>query len=247
MRTCLAIRHVAFEDLGTFAAVLDRSGFSVRNLEAGFDDIAAIDPLAADLLVVLGGPIGATEDDLYPFLADEVRLLAARLAAGRPVIGICLGAQLMARALGARVFRNPAGPEIGWADLALTEAGRASPLAALSGVPVLHWHGDTFDLPDGAVLLASTAITPNQAFSWGKTALALQFHPEVGGRGLERWLIGHAGELARTEGVGAVALRQANLACAPRLEAVAPSLFDGWLGAISPAPVAAVQRQGSVV
>jgi len=233
METCLAIRHVAFEDLGLLQPVLDERGVTIRTLEAGSDDIAGLDPLAADLVVVLGGPIGATEDQLYPFLADEARLLAARLAAGRPVIGICLGAQLMARALGARVFANPNGPEVGWSPLALTEAGHSSPLAALDSVPVLHWHGDTFDLPDGAKLMASTAITPNQAFTWGAAALALQFHPEVSALGLERWLIGHAGELARGAGGGVVALRQANWAHAPGLAKGARALFRNWLDGIA--------------
>ena len=233
MRTCIAIRHVAFEDLGSWAAVLGAEGFSIAVVEAGWDDIAAIDPLAPDLVVVLGGPISAGDDHLYPFLADEARLLERRLAAGRPVLGICLGAQLMARALGQRVFTNPAGPEIGWAPLDLTEAGRASALAALEGRPVLHWHGDTFDLPDGATLLASTAVTPHQAFRWGEAALALQFHPEVSRRGLERWLIGHAGELARCPGFGAADLRRANRDHAPALEAVAPGLLRAWLGTIT--------------
>ena len=231
MKTCVAIRHVAFEDLGTLGAVLDEMGVAVEMIEAGADDIAALDPLTPDLVVVLGGPIGATEDDLYPFLADEARMLAARLAAGRPVIGFCLGAQLMARALGAGVVANPNGQEVGWSELTLTEAGRASLLAGLAGILVLHWHGDTFDLPDGAALLASTAITRNQAFSWGPAALALQFHPEVGARGLERWLIGHAGELARGAGGGVVALRRANRAHAPKLEAAARTLFRQWLDA----------------
>lgn len=247
MTTCLAIRHVAFEDLGTLGTVLDERGVAVRMIEAGADDIAALDPLAPDLVVVLGGPIGATEDYLYPFLADEARLLTARLAAGRPVLGFCLGAQLMARALGARVVANPAGKEIGWSELTLTEAGRASALAGLAGLPVLHWHGDTFELPDGATLLASTAITPNQAFSWGPAALALQFHPEVGARGLERWLIGHAGELASGGGGGAVALRQANWLHAPGLGAAAGILFRIWLDANLPPAEAAVQRRRSVV
>ena len=233
METCLAIRHVAFEDIGSLGMVLEERGVAVRYIEAGADNIAALDPLAPDLVVVLGGPIGATEDQLYPFLADETRLLAARLAAGRPVIGICLGAQLMARALGARVFANPNGPEVGWSPLALTGAGHSSPLAALDSVPVLHWHGDTFDLPDGATLMASTAIAAHQAFTWGSSALALQFHPEVTALGLERWLIGHAGELARGAGGGVVALRQANWTHAPGLAKGARALFRNWLDGIA--------------
>src|SRR6201999_289627 len=106
-----------------------------------------VDPVESDLLVVLGGPIGAYEEDRYPFLTAELTLIGARLKAGRPTLGICLGAQLMARALGADV-RPGAGKEIGWAPLVLSEAGRAGPLRHLGNEPVLHWHGDIFHLPE---------------------------------------------------------------------------------------------------
>ena len=165
---------------------------------------------AADLLVVLGGPIGAYEEELYPFLADELRVIERRLAAGRPVLGICLGSQLMARALGARVYPGT-GKEIGWAPLQLTAAGRDSCLAPLGGgAPVLHWHGDTFDLPKGASLLASTPRYKNQAFAWQRHGLALQCHIEATAAGLERWYIGHACEIG--DDARPIACR----CCAPR-------------------------------
>jgi GMP synthase (glutamine-hydrolysing) len=129
---------------------------ALRHVEAGYDDLAALNPLTNDQWVVLGGPIGVYEQDAYPFLRDELRLLQARLAAGRPTLGICLGCQLIAQALGGWVYPGSS-KEIGW-KLSMLEAGRTSPLAAFAdGTPVLHWHGDTFDLPDvrqGAVALA---------------------------------------------------------------------------------------------
>lgn len=199
-KTLLAIRHVAFEDLDGFEQPLTEAGYAIRYADIGMHAIADFgDP---DLLAVLGGPIGAYEDDLYPWLKDEIAYIAARLRAQKPTLGICLGAQLMARALGARVYPGPA-KEIGWKPLARADGL----LAPLSGHPVLHWHGDTFDLPQGAVHLASTDICRNQAFSLGRHGLAFQFHPEASGQGFERWLIGHACEIAATPDVTVAGLR----------------------------------------
>ena len=159
------------------------------------------------MLVLLGGPVGAYDDDNYPFLEVEKALVRARVAKQRPLLGICLGAQVIAAALGAHVY--PARTkEIGWSRVQLTPAGADSPLQALTE-PVLHWHGDTFDLPDGAVHLASTPDCPNQAFALGSHTLGLQFHAEVSGDAQAAWLVGHAHEIAHTPGVTAAGLREA--------------------------------------
>jgi GMP synthase (glutamine-hydrolysing) len=222
------IRHVHFEDLGAFAEVLERRGYDIVYCDAGVDACPAPAADQADLLVVLGGPIGAYEDDLYPFLNDELALIQHRLAQRRPVLGVCLGAQLMARALGARVYPGPA-KEIGWSVLTLTDAGLHHGLQPLEGVAVLHWHGDTFDLPAGAVRLASTPICANQAFALGDHALAFQFHPEATSDGFERWLIGHACEIAAAPGVNVPDLRAQTLALAKVSAARGQACLDLWL------------------
>lgn len=191
-KLAVAVRHAAFEDLGTFQSTLTASGYSTQYLDAGCDHL---NPASnADLLIVLGGPISANDEAYYPYLRHEIELIEQRLSAGLPILGICLGAQLIARAMGSRVYAGPA-KEIGFAAIELTKAGLSSPISELAGGSVLHWHGETFDLPNGATLLASTAICENQAFSVGTQAMACQFHPEVCDGRFERWLIGHHSEL----------------------------------------------------
>jgi GMP synthase (glutamine-hydrolysing) len=199
---CVVVRHVSFEDLGIWEDELFAQGYEVEYLEAGVDDLS---PLAdAPLAVVLGGPIGVGDAALYPTVGYEIGLLRERLAAELPTIGVCLGAQFIAAALGARVSSGT--PEIGWGTVDVTDAGRASALRHLEGAPVLHWHGDACELPQGATLLASTTATAVQAFSHGNT-LALQFHAEADPERIEQWLIGHTGEL-RSHGIDIAALRE---------------------------------------
>ena len=234
-KTAIAIRHVYFEDLGAFDDVLRHCGYAVRYCDLGIDDIGGVDPLATDLIVVLGGPIGVSDEPAYPFLRDELRLLERRLAAARPTLGICLGAQLMARALGARVYPAPE-KEIGWGEVQLAAAGRNGPLRHFVGAPVLHWHGDTFDLPEGTELLASTKICPNQAFSFGRHVLACQFHPEISGRGFERWLIGHAVEIAAAPATSPAALRRDTEHFAPQAARRGEACLSEWLAALYNGP-----------
>jgi GMP synthase (glutamine-hydrolysing) len=231
MPETIALRHVPFEDLGLLAPLLAQRGHAVRYVDVPVASLVDVDPLAADLLVVLGGPIGVYQSDLYPFLDREVELIAARLAARKPTLGICLGSQLMAKALGARVYSSGL-KEIGWAPVALTADGRRSALRHLEPTAVLHWHGDTFDLPEGAVRLASTELCKNQAFSWGDHALALQFHGEAVGTALEAWFVGHTAEIAATNGISVPQLRADTARWSDAMQRAGTACFDEWLSAV---------------
>jgi GMP synthase (glutamine-hydrolysing) len=231
LQTCLAVRHVAFEDLGLLAPLVSARGYEVRYCDAGIDPFDAGALLAADLLIVLGGPIGVYERDTYPFIADEIAGVAARIDANKPILGICLGAQMMAAALGARVAPGPV-KEIGYAPLTLSAAGKDSVLAPLAGSPVLHWHGDNCDLPAGCTCLASTAHCPVQAFVRNPTQLALQFHLETEPERLEAWLVGHTVELGGA-GIDPRTLRQQARALGPELRERGRAVLAAWLDSLS--------------
>ena len=224
---CAVIRHVAFEDLGIFEPQLRQAGFAIEYYQAGVDDMGDGVWRDAALVAVMGGPISVYETDRYPWLTEEIAGIRRRLERKAPILGVCLGAQLMAAALGARVYPGKA-KEIGWGGVELTAAGKASPLAALEGAPVLHWHGDTFDIPKGGALLAATAITPHQAFSIGAKALALQFHCEADGARIEPWLIGHTAELGAA-GISIPDLRMKSARNAEKAAAAGRSVIGEWL------------------
>lgn len=229
MKSLLAIRHVPFEGLGSLEMPLAEAGYAIRYVDAPTADISQVAKGEWDLLVVLGGPIGVNDQGDYPFLGEELRLIEARLKNQAPTLGICLGSQLIAHALGARVHKSRE-TEIGWHALTLTDAGRESALQHFTQ-PVFHWHGDTFELPDGVHLLASTNSCAHQAFSLGRSLLALQFHPEVTARGLEQWYVGHSGEL-RARGTPLAALREAAARFAPGLAHASAGFLKDWLAAL---------------
>jgi GMP synthase (glutamine-hydrolysing) len=226
-QSCLVIRHVAFEDLGVLGMLLPELGFAIRYFEAGVQPFPVEEMQNCDLLVVLGAPIGVYEVEAYPWLVNETGAIGDRLRAKKPTLGVCLGAQLMAASLGARVGRGPA-KEIGYAPLNLTPPGLNSVLAPLADQPVLHWHGDNFDLPPGAVRLAFTAACPNQAFALGAYALGLQFHVEVPPECIERWLIGHAVELSAAK-IRPASLRRQAAQFGAATAALGADVVTSWL------------------
>ena len=225
--SALAVRHVAFEDAGLLEDLLSERGYKLEYCDAGVDPIDAARLLAPDILIVLGGPIGVYETREYPFLEKEIESLRVRSAAEKPTLGVCLGAQMIAAALGARVAPGPT-KEIGYALLDLTDAGRGSGLASLEGVPVLHWHGDNLDLPEGCTRLASTRACPTQAFARGSRMLGLQFHIETRARSFEKWLIGHAVELSRA-GLDPCALRAQAANDGAAMETAGAIALSAWL------------------
>lgn len=232
MKTALALRHVAFEDLGQLAPLLKKNGYEITYFDVGVDSFANVSPLDADLVIVLGGPIAVYDTAEYPYLRAEIAWLRARLLEDLPTLGICLGAQLMAAALHARVYPGTSGKEIGWSPLrAGRDAGGLPWFSQLVGqeTRVLHWHGDTFDLPQGARHLASSEMYPNQAFAWGENCLALQFHPEFDVRMVERWLIGHAHEIAHTRNISLAGLRADAEQYGRSFEAASQHFWQGWL------------------
>ena len=231
-RRALAIRHVHFEDCGTLTEVLRERGFEIRYVEPWREDLRALDAATPELVIGLGGPVSVYEADRYPWITDELHFLERRVASRRPALGICLGAQMLARVLGARVFGGP--KELGWIPLQLTAAGQTSVIAPLAGAStsMLHWHGDTFDLPAGATLLASTELVAHQAYSWERFVLAFQCHPEVRHEDIESWLVGHACEISATSGVSVERLRNDTQRLGPTLAERAKQVFTGWLASV---------------
>jgi GMP synthase (glutamine-hydrolysing) len=227
-KTVVAIRHVGFENVGTLQPVLEQRGYTLRYCDVGVDSLITLRNAQIGLLVVLGAPFGAYDDALYPFLTDEMALITERLQQGLPTLGICLGAQLMARALGAQVAPMPA-KEIGFAPLTLTAAGSQSVLQYLpAGLPVLHWHGDQFEIPAGLDSLAQTPNCPNQAFSIGSHTLALQFHLEADTRRIEQWLVGHSVELLNA-GIDLTHLRSQAQQYGAALGRASEAVIGAWL------------------
>jgi GMP synthase (glutamine-hydrolysing) len=232
MKIAAAIRHVHFEDLGAFEPVLAERGYTIRYYEAGIHDLTSASLITHDLLVILGAPIGVYEEDKYPFVSDEIRLLEERLVRNLPTLGICLGAQLIARSLGCRVYPGPA-KEMGWAPVTLTKAGGEGVTQHLRDTAVLHWHGDTFDLPAESELLASTPVCRNQAFTRGRNVIAFQFHPEVWRLNFERWLVGHAVEIASVAGVSVNSLRADTQRFAAQSEVHGQRCLSEWLNQLA--------------
>lgn len=179
MKQILVIQHVPFEGPAMIGQWAEEKGWQLQSVFPETEDLSRFGEPAADLVVLTGGPMNVDETERYPWLADEAGWLRRQIESGCRVFGICLGAQMIAKALGARVY--PAGcKEIGWAPVQWNDnVKRLLNTGIENNHTVLHWHGDTFDLPDGATLLASTKRVRNQAFLYKENVAGFQFHIEM--------------------------------------------------------------------
>jgi GMP synthase (glutamine-hydrolysing) len=234
MRRIVVFKHVAQENLGTMRPLLAERGFRVRYVNFDRDPHAVPSLSRANGLVILGGWMGVYEADRYPHLKVEYRLIEEALARKVPVLGICLGAQILAHVLGANV-RKHTEREAGWREVELTEEGRAEPLLAAfrPRETIFQMHGDTFDIPAGATHLARSGVCPAQAFRYGESAYGLQFHLEVNQDMIDRFLRVPANRQELVELNGAAVVDEMEKGTAlhlPRSEFLSRETFGRFLG-----------------
>ncbi len=246
MRRVLVFQHVAYEPLGSLDPLLRSRKIRIRYVNFGREPDAMPELDGYDALIVLGGPMNVDDVEKHPHLGTEQTLLRQACAQAMPVLGICLGAQLLAHAHGAQVGRNVQ-PELGWTPLSLTSAGQLDPVLRPLGSAgrVFQWHGDTFALPDGAELLATGPTCNHQAFRLGTCAYGLQFHLEVDPRLVDRWLRVHAAQLATVLGPDAAAeIAAETRQRAASNHAAAQAVFGAWLDAAGWQPRARALASG---
>lgn len=176
--------------------ILYDRGFEVKSIGMPVMDLDDIDPLAPDFVLIMGAPIGVYQAEHFPFVYKEIDMVSRRIEAGKPVMGVCFGAQLIAKALGSDVYPGAHGKEVGWHPLILHEDGRDHPARHLDGskTNMFHWHGDTFDLPREAKLLASSDKY-RQIYSYEDHVLGSQCHLEVRDVRLQEWYVANIAEI----------------------------------------------------
>ena len=227
----LVLQHIACEPPGVFEDALRARGAALERVELDEGEPLP-DWRDFDAIVAMGGPMSVNDEEALPWLADEKRLISEAVRAGTPYWGVCLGVQLLAAALGARVHQGPK-PEVGLLPVELTEEGRADPVfgGLDSGLVTLQWHGDTFDLPKGAVRLASSAAYENQAFRFDRS-YGVQFHLEVSPEMAREWaeVPAYVDSLERTLGAGGAPAFLASIASrAGEMRTAGRRLFERWL------------------
>jgi len=227
----LVIRHVEHEGIGTLAQVLGEVGIEYQYLDVFRGETVPENLFGSLGLIIMGGPMGVYEAERYPFLQDEQRLIRQAAEAGSPVLGICLGAQLIAAALGARVYPGPQ-KEIGWYAVEVTAPGDDFTAGLPARFMAFHWHGDTFDLPPGATRLFRSDVYENQGFRWGRNVFAIQFHLEINAAMVDEWLAdgGCQRELTAVPDVNPEIIRQQTAQWAEELEKLCAKVFGRFIG-----------------
>lgn len=225
----LVLQHIACEPPGVFEDVLRERGAVLHRVE--LDEGEPLPDGRFDAIVAMGGPMSVNDEDSHPWLRAEKQLVGDAVRAGTPFWGVCLGVQLLAASLGARVYAGPA-PEVGLLPVELTDAGVTDPVfAGLRPAVTLQWHGDTFDLPDGAVLLASSPAYANQAFRYAN-AYGVQFHLEVSPQMAREWAAvpEYVASLEATLGSEAAPVFLTEIEqSAATMRSVGRTLFERWL------------------
>jgi GMP synthase (glutamine-hydrolysing) len=227
------IQHAPCETLGTIADALSAVDIPVETVRTFEGEPVPKTLEGFDGLILMGGPMGVYEQDRYPFLRDEIRLIQESLKNDRPILGVCLGSQLLASALGARVSPGRE-KEIGWHPVRLTDAAREDPLwkGVDDSFTAYHWHGDIFELPSGAVSLASSDLTRHQAFRYGRNAYGTLFHMEVTGAIIRNMVKTFGGELHEA-GIDGQALLSETGKHLRRLQAIGKTVFGRWAASVA--------------
>lgn len=229
----LCVSHFPREGLGTVGDVLKARAAEVEHVYAHEFDMTGVKPDDHDVAIFMGGPMGVYQADIFPWIDDEIAYLKARMEKDLPTLGICLGSQLMAAALGQTVVKGNNGSELGWKYVDITPEGLSSPVRHFEGVRLVQWHGDTYDLPEGAVHLASSAQYAVQAYRYKKRSMAVQFHPEVTENSAEDWIVG--GDFSAIEKhLGGVAAYRAQIKeNAPHLVRAMTLFMNEWLESLN--------------
>jgi GMP synthase (glutamine-hydrolysing) len=234
MDEVLVFQHDPFEDLGFFAEVLEKQGANYRVIRLFHGEMPEAELKNVGLLIVLGGSMGVDEEESFPFLRWEKRIIRAAIDEAVPVLGICLGAQLIASTLGTEVFHGPV-KEIGWSPISITPHGQVDSLLGYlpENATVFQWHGDGFELPAGAIRLASSAHYSTQAFRLGKIVYGLQFHLEVTPRMIERWIDQRSKDLALAPYVLPDKILADTPSCVPTLKYYAEKFLSEFVRRVS--------------
>lgn len=243
-----AFQHVGYEDLGSLEQVLLDMGADIRYICGRRESLKVLDPKKPDVLIILGGPMGLYETDEYPYLLDEVELVKKRIELDLPTLGICLGAQIIAKALGANVYKGAQGQEIGFHHINVNHQGLKTPLRHLDGAmtQMMHWHSDTFDLPEDVTHLAESDLYKNQAYKYKNNVMAVQCHPEISEKKLALWVDKDRADLDEIPGLTVEKILDDASQYGQILKSQARLFLTEWLEQVVPDKMAVIQARDNI-